>query len=236
MDEYLTQMIDSKTSNATYARITTMTILASLNRDIDIGAIKASKPVSINGTEWKVKENTFYNQVTIETHGSFSKKSIKIFPNGSIHVTGCSDMIDCRAILKKLEVLVNFIFPEVSVPYSIDEFYIAMINANFTMMFTMNLRKVLEIFKEFDVSFNPETYSAVKLKRLGVTASIFASGSVIITGAKELDQIIETYRFLIKELVNAKMDPLVNKDLDQFNSFRGFTFDQWREHLVTKNE
>ena len=236
MDEYLTQMIDSKTPNATYARITTMTILASLNRDIDIKAIKVSKPVAINGTEWKVKENTFYNQVTIETHGSFSKKSIKIFPNGSIHVTGCSDMIDCRAILKKLEVLVNFIFPEVSVPYSIDEFYIAMINANFTMMFTMNLRKVLEIFKEFDVSFNPETYSAVKLKRLGVTASIFASGSVIITGAKELDQIIETYRFLIKELVNAKMDPLVNKDLDQFNSFRGFTFDQWREHLVTKNE
>jgi hypothetical protein len=58
----------------------------------------------------------------------------------------------------------------------------------------------------FDVSFNPERYSAVKIKfkprpdMKQVTASVFSTGKVIVTGAETLREIVFAYDILNKEL------------------------------------
>jgi TATA-box binding protein (TBP) (component of TFIID and TFIIIB) len=231
MEDYLRQVLAAKTDDVTYLRITTITILASFNKDVDINMLRGTSPVLINGgaSEWKIKPNKFFNQITFETYEAFSKKSIKIFPNGSVHVTGCSDLIDCRAILKKLSAVINHLIP--GQDYDIDTYYIAMINGNFSMRsFTLNLRTVIELFGE-DASFNPETYSSVKIKRKDITISVFASGSVIITGAKDTDQLLEAYSFLASELTKAKLDTVENRDTEHFDSFRGYTFHEWKKYL-----
>ena len=54
------------------------------------------------GFEWKLRETKFYNQVTLGYVDNYSTKSVKVFPNGSIQVAGCSDLFDCNRVIKQL--------------------------------------------------------------------------------------------------------------------------------------
>ena len=55
-----------------------------------------------DGHAWTMKDTTFYNQVTIGYTDQYSTKSIKVFPNGSFQVAGCSDLYDCQRVSKQL--------------------------------------------------------------------------------------------------------------------------------------
>ena len=86
--------------------ISTMTYTFSLDQnDIDLDEFSKRfeidnvyiKPCKIRN-KTKIKRNDFFfNQITIE-YLTLSKKSIKIFKNGKIHVTGLSSMYDCEHV------------------------------------------------------------------------------------------------------------------------------------------
>lgn len=224
--------------------MTTITSTFKVDTEIDVQNLKQSmkdKPLKIKKKGgsgcfvWSIKENKFFNQMTAEFVDDFSKKSIKFFPNGSIHVTGCADLIDCQRVMKQVEFCLKKYTGKV---VTASDFKVLMINVNFSMNSMLNLNQVTQVSESHGciVSFKPEIYSAVKIKFVPgpnmkrITASVFSSGCVLITGAKTLDEIIESYKFMVKILKSTCIKPQsVQK---KFNSFASVSFDNWKKHLL----
>ena len=86
----------------------------------------------------------------------------------------------------------------------------------------------------FNVSFEPDRYSAVKIKfkpaadMKEVTASIFSTGKIIITGAETLKEIAYAFNIVnqnILEVPEIKVSKTV--DTDVFETFMGDRFLDW---------
>jgi TATA-box binding protein (TBP) (component of TFIID and TFIIIB) len=186
------------------------------------------------GFEWKMKETAFYNQVTIGYQDVYSRKSIKLFPNGSIQVAGCADLFDCRRILKQLAFILKVVLDLKEVPPTEDA-SIKMINTNFSLNSSVNLNKVIAKFSAhptFRVTFDPDRYSAVKVKfcpkpdQKQVTASIFSTGKIIVTGAQTLDEIAGAYETINKVITSdAFVAPVAVPEL--FDNIMGARFEEW---------
>jgi TATA-box binding protein (TBP) (component of TFIID and TFIIIB) len=237
-----------------WIKITTITMvsMSSLNIDIhklrDIFTKLGSVGIRIkghegDGFEWKLKPTTFYNQITLGYVDQYSTKSIKVFPNGSIQVAGCSDLFDCMRIIGQL----SFLFKELldmETPVPIDSYRVVMINTNFSLNYNVNLMKIAEHFSSngiFNVSFEPDRYSAVKVKfkpasdMKEVTVSIFSTGKIIVTGAETLKEIVYAYN-IINHHINSKPGLKVSKttETDVFETFMGYKFVDWIPVLVKK--
>jgi TATA-box binding protein (TBP) (component of TFIID and TFIIIB) len=190
------------------------------------------------GFEWKMKDTAFYNQVTIGYQDVYSRKSIKLFPNGSIQVAGCADLFDCRRILKQLAFILKVVLDLKEVPPTEDA-SIKMINTNFSLNSSVNLNKVIAKFSArptFRVTFDPDRYSAVKVKfcpkpdQKQVTASIFSTGKIIVTGAQTLDEIAGAYETINKVITSdAFVAPVAVPEL--FDNIMGARFEEWARVL-----
>lgn len=231
-----------------WVKITTITMISSFKTDIDISKIRnfftqrESVNIGIEGSqesfEWKMSSTTFYNQITLYYIDTFSKKSIKIFPNGSIQVAGCSDLFDCHRVIKQVSRILSEILEIEDVPPS--SFRIVMINSNFSLNYHINLMAVARTFgniKDVDVSFDPDRYSAVKLKfnphpsSKRVTTSVFSTGKIIVTGAETLKEIVFAYDFINRVIFKNKENIKVSQTdaTELFDNFMGYKI----EDLVT---
>ena len=227
-----------------WVRVTTITMCSKFLQDIDLAKFREEftklgsvivrrKGSRFRGFEWKMKETAFYNQVTIGYQDQYSRKSIKIFPNGSIQVAGCSDLFDCRRILKQLSFILHIVLgTKDEIP--VGEIEVKMINTNFSLNSSVNLHKVIAAFesKNFKVTFDPDRYSAVKVKFVPgpnmkqVTASIFSTGKIIVTGAQTLDEIAQSYAVINKTMKSEVLvKPVAVPEL--FDTILGATFHEW---------
>jgi TATA-box binding protein (TBP) (component of TFIID and TFIIIB) len=254
LDEFRKQLPDD--IRPSWVKITTITMISSFTREIDIkklrhvfeelGSFKL-KRVETNGDcdfEWKLKPTTFYNQVTLTYHDKYSTKSVKVFPNGSIQVAGCCDLFDCKRIITQLTHIFNtFLGMETQIP--VDSFRVVMINSNFSLNYNINLMRVAQHFENnsdiFKVSFEPDRYSAVKIKfqpaqdMKEITTSIFSTGKIIITGAETLKEIAFAYNIInqhINEDEQIRVSPTEDKDV--FDIFLGYKCEPMVEHLRKK--
>jgi len=194
------------------------------------------------GFEWKIKPSKFYNAIILAYQDQYSNKSIKIFPNGSIQVAGCSDLLNCRIIIKQL----SFIFKEFlgkTIPHT--NYRVVMINTNFSLNYHINLNATYEWFADssiFDVSFDPDRYSAVKIKfkpaedMKKVTVSIFRTGKIIITGAETLKEIAFAYNIINQHITSNASKIKVRKvdTPEAFDIVLGYKFDEWVKVLSEK--
>jgi TATA-box binding protein (TBP) (component of TFIID and TFIIIB) len=236
-----------------WVRITTITMCSKFLEDIDLPKFRENfkkletvyvrpKGSRARGFAWKMKETAFYNQVTIGYEDHSSRKSIKLFPNGSIQVAGCADLFDCRRILKQLSfILMVVLGKDIKVP--VDEVSVKMINTNFSLNSSVNLLKIIGKLSKltgFKVTFDPDRYSAVKVKFIPkprqkqVTASIFSTGKIIVTGAQTLDEIAEAYTILNQNLRDPAIliKPVAQPEL--FDNIMGATFEEWARVLLNK--
>lgn len=231
------------TPKPSYLSVTTITSTFKVDSEIDVQDLKQKMkdtPFVIKKKEgsksfaWRIKDNKFFNQITAEYIDDFSKKSIKFFPNGSIHVTGCSDLVDCHRVMKQVRLCIkNYTNKDVSA----HDFKVLMINANFTMNHMLNLGSVSTCAEEkgCTVSFKPEIYSAVKLKFVPgpnmkkITASVFSSGCILITGAKSLSEITASYDLLINMLRTSCMRQ--NTTTKKIKKFMGIPFEVWEKKV-----
>lgn len=192
-----------------WLKITTITVIMNIGKPIDIQAIEQAlaNGVSLGRDrthvfKWSLMPTKFHNQITIGYTDAKSKKSIKLFPNGAIQVAGCSDLIDCERVREQLDLIIGTYNPQGG---KVTQSSIAMINTNFYMSHKLNLNAVLEEFEELEPSFNSDVYSGVIIKipvrdQKPITASVFASGAVIITGARDLCEIARAYRDMARRL------------------------------------
>lgn len=245
-----------------WIRITTITMCSSFNRKIDLvkfrEGLESKCPIRLRnsgsdfeGFEWnlgvpkKNKKGNFYNCVTIWARDFYSVKNVKIFPNGSIHVSGCSsNMFNCWMVLKHVTWIVSTVMGIEDL--QADPPNVAMINTNFSLNKQVNIKRVIAYFKsdpKFDVSFHPESYSGVKVKfapeegMKEVTSSIFSTGRVIVTGARTLNEIVQAYKTINEGFArNAEMfgDKLPLKT-EKFDTIMGAKFEEWVRVLNEKN-
>ena len=226
-----------------WLKITTITMVSSFVQDIDIKRLRETfqridtyklrrQGSKMEGFEWKLKPTTFYNQVTLTYHDTYSTKSVKVFPNGSIQVAGCCDLFDCKRIITQLtHIFKTFLGMSNTIP--VESFLVVMINSNFSLNYNINLIEVSNWFEEyndiFKVSFEPDRYSAVKIKfkpsqeMKEITCSIFSTGKIIITGAETLKEIAFGYN-IINQHINENPRIRVSRttDTDVFDIFLGY--------------
>ena len=234
-----------------WVKITTITMVSTLSDTIDIhkfrermerlGSVKLRmRDSKSEGFEWKLKATTFYNQVTLGYQDAYSTKSVKVFPNGSIQVAGCSDLFDCKRIITQLVYLLKNVL-QLERDISPGDFRIVMINTNFSINRFLNLIEIAEHFgtnNNFKVSFDPDRYSAVKVKfkpaedMKEVTTSIFSTGKIIVTGAETLKEIAFAYN-CINRYMNLKPSIYVQEasTKDCFDIFMGYKLDSWIKRL-----
>jgi TATA-box binding protein (TBP) (component of TFIID and TFIIIB) len=234
-----------------WVKITTITIISKFLQDIDIhrlrskfqecGSIKIRiKGSTSDGFEWKLKPTTFYNQVTLGYTDEYSTKSVKVFPNGSVQVAGCSDLFDCRNVIKQLTFILNSVL-EKEIPSN--GFRVVMINTNFSLNYNINLMETAKAFGSnpifSSVTFDPDRYSAVKIKfkpaenMKQVTTSIFSTGKIIVTGAETLKEIAFAYN-IINHHINAHRDKIkVTRTAvtDVFEVMYGYKIEDCMKHL-----
>jgi TATA-box binding protein (TBP) (component of TFIID and TFIIIB) len=184
----------------------------------------------------KISDKNFYNQVTIlmkpMNNPLRNFLNIKVFKNGSLHVTGCKDIADFYNVIttlikilkagkniKKDDNIVHVKFVENPLEIGIFDVKIRMINSNFRVNYKIDRKKLIKILKknhgistrDKDIGFVECKYkptgrhSCVNIKYdydEGNKPSIFVfqTGAIIITGAKNLQQIIAAYLFIIKIL------------------------------------
>jgi len=229
-----------------WIKITTITMVSSFVQKIDIDRLRSTfekigsykmrrQGSKMDGFEWKLKPTTFYNQVTLTYHDTYSTKSVKVFPNGSIQVAGCCDLFDCKRIITQLIfIFKNFLGMTNTAP--VESFRVVMINSNFSLNYNINLMQVSDWFERyndiFKVSFEPDRYSAVKIKfkpahdMKEITCSIFSTGKIIITGAETLKEIAFGYN-IINQHINENPRIRVSRttETDVFDIFLGYRCD-----------
>ena len=238
-----------------WVKITTITMVSKFDREIDIKKLRETfesvgtyrmrrEGMKTDGFEWTLKPTTFYNQVTLTYHDTYSTKSVKVFPNGSVQVAGCCDLFDCKRIITQLvHIFRTFLGMNFEVPEN--TFRVVMINSNFSLNYNVNLMKVADWFEEysdiFKVSFEPDRYSAVKIKfkpahdMKEITCSIFSTGKIIITGAETLKEIAFAYN-IINQHINENPTIRVSKtdETDVFDIFLGYRCDPLIKKLREK--
>jgi len=238
-----------------WVKITTITMVSKFLGEIDIQKLRSrmamlksvrlrTKGSKSEGFEWKLRETKFYNQVTLGYVDSVSTKSIKVFPNGSIQVAGCSDLFDCNRVIRQLAYLIKILL-NIENPIPTNSFRVVMINTNFSLNYNINLFNLADIFsreKLFSVSFDPDRYSAVKIKfkpaedMKQVTASVFSTGKIIITGAETLKEIAYSYniinQFIMSHHKNIKVGKVASPDV--FDTIFGFQIDELVKELDAK--
>ena len=192
----------------------------------------------VNGVEWRRKYTTFYNQVSLTYTDCYSTKSVKVFPNGSVHVAGCTNLFECRDVMEQVKTLFQLILNwSEPIPYSDPR--ILMINSNFSLNCEVDQYELIERLRQhkmFKITFTPEKYSAVKVKfkplsdMKMVTVMIFRTGNIVINGAVTLKEVAYAYKVINKHLT-AGIRQDKNEVVNHHNMFMGATFERWVEVL-----
>lgn len=222
-----------------WVRMTTITMTTRLDQKLDVQKFKENfrkmgilririKNSKTDGFVWRMKDTSFYNQVTIYTRDHMSTKSVKLFPNGSVQVAGCSHLVDCNLVTAQIAQVVKVVM-RMEDPPVIEAPTIQMINTNFSLNCSVDLYKVIDSFSKlpgFNVTFDPEKYSAVKIKfcpagsKKEVTGSVFSTGKVIVTGARTLDEIVDAY-YIINSTISDVERYEKSETVQMFDVFMG---------------
>lgn len=228
-----------------YPKLITITMVANTAHDIDLDSIRQQFPaegipLKFTGSPepftWFMKDTQFFNQVTLFYQDQLSTKSIKFFSNGSIQVAGCTDLFDCHRVIRQVSALIKHLLNFV---VEINEFRICMINANFQFNKDVNLRKCvnhLNAQENMKVSLARDRYAAAKVKfkpaddMKTMTASIFATGKVILSGAETLKEIAFGYN-RIMHLMVAEGILEDEKEPVMLDTFQGFPMTEWYNRL-----
>jgi TATA-box binding protein (TBP) (component of TFIID and TFIIIB) len=187
-------------------RITTMTILLSLNNSLRPDSaeqfVKWFQDTK-SSESWVIKEKAgFYNCVIVNhIKNSETKKkqktSIKIFMNGRVHITGCKNIQTAVEFYGNIVTdLVNEFNDQVTQyktePYKITNYNIQLINTctklhlpEARMIDLANMCKYLQDL-DYNVFYNVDSYPGLRLKLEynghKCTAICFESGSLLING------------------------------------------------------
>jgi TATA-box binding protein (TBP) (component of TFIID and TFIIIB) len=152
--------------------------------------------------------NNFFNQLTM-WYKQGTKKSVKLFINGNVHVTGCQSTGEYVSLMRSLCKFMDLMFPESHAMTSVRQVEIQMINSKFGLGVGLDLSRLQRIALGAGLSatYDREVYPGLNIKvptSLSRYASVlvFISGNIIITGVKDFFEIYEAYDTIVDSIAN----------------------------------
>jgi TATA-box binding protein (TBP) (component of TFIID and TFIIIB) len=181
-------------------RVCTMTVNIRTDgpeSDIDEGTVRHifGETAEINTAK------SFNNCKTIRFREDGKKRAIKVFCNGSFHVTGYSKLEDSIEAVRKI----------IDPPKTISTVNIQMMNTLIKSEYHFQLRELYDAFKHdgtITVNYDPERHAGLHVKVVcpkterKVTIIIFRTGSVLITGVQNAEELLCGY-FKFESLMTA---------------------------------
>jgi TATA-box binding protein (TBP) (component of TFIID and TFIIIB) len=195
--------------------------LVKLN-DILVGMKYKNEVKQTEEVNMKISEKTFNNQLTMKLKIAEDKfVSVKIFLNGSIQIAGSKSIeqinksIECLLKILKKRYFVESLNEEIhlveSYNFAIKDFKINMINSNFYVNYKINIENLYPLITKRGVKarFEPLSHRCVNIKFVPdtnketdkpISIFVFESGSIIITGARNGNNIKAAYEFITNVL------------------------------------
>jgi len=195
--------------------------LVKLN-DILVGMKYKNEVKQTEEVNMKISEKTFNNQLTMKLKIAEEKfVSVKIFLNGSIQIAGSKSIeqinksIECLLKILKKRYFVESLNEEIhlveSFNFAIKDFKINMINSNFYVNYKINIENLYPLVTKRGVKarFEPLSHRCVNIKFVPesnkdtdkpISIFVFESGSIIITGARNGNNIKAAYEFIMNVL------------------------------------
>jgi len=191
-----------------------------------------------------ITNNPFYNQVTvvIRVHeGDFTdlndeyKINVKLFRNGSIQISGLTNieyanralnkLIYCLAQTKARIVdgkIMEFVYAKNDSLLGIYDFQIYMINSNYQVNMMIDRNKLFNLLlqKKIKASYEKCIRACVIIKYVPlndnteekeVSIFIFEKGNIIITGARNYHHIVDSYNY-VNNILLEHADDIIKKD------------------------
>jgi len=177
--------------------VSTMTISGKLNVAdvcptqllVAVDWMDSSTPLS---TARCTRKPQFNNQVSVR----YGTKSIKMFRNGSVHVTGCKTPGEfVQAVTAVCVAMTEAGIGDIVV----ESFSVLMINITFCANTTLRLQALRDksLERGWQGSYDADIYPGLNLKipvgARTVTALVFRSGNVILTGSKSPAEAVEAH-------------------------------------------
>lgn len=194
------------------------------------GEIKSLEKQSKRKRKKTVK--SFQNQLTVEIRPDIEKLpdnkiSIKIFKNGSIQMSGVKSLYACNlALIKLIDSIskeygviidgkindIKFISDKSKI--KINRYKVDMINSNFNINYEVNRENLYNILlnKKIECRYEPSIHACVNIKFRptnsikNISIFVFQSGHIIITGAKNINNIAESYDYITNLLAEHKSE------------------------------
>jgi TATA-box binding protein (TBP) (component of TFIID and TFIIIB) len=173
------------------------------------------------------KENK--NGENVRCLDKIKKINLKLFKNGSVQMSGVKNYKYTNRALNKLvyrlsESINGIDFVEDKNSITISDFNIYMINSNYRINIHVNRKKLFEILnkKKIKSSYEKCIRACVIVKycptikndeEKEVSLFIFEKGNIIITGARNLEHIVESYNY-INNIIFEHIDEITKKDED----------------------
>lgn len=215
-----------KYDGLTSLNISTLTMVCNMKIDINLEKLtknftrpnyplcfikKAKTNKDVTYTKRGKTKKSFYNQTTI-TVSENTNKSVKVFKNGKLQITGLTSYNDFKRTIKIVRDILRNTPDAVEIDSVKEEDIepkIEMINSNFNFAKELNLKKLKHIILECkdvkDATYNPDTYPGINAKFKDTSIFIFGTGNIVITGSKSLQEIRDAYEF-ISEIVCSNKD------------------------------
>ena len=153
--------------------------------------------------------NSFFNQATM-TFRDITTKSIKIFTNGNLQMTGITSLLEGIRVANRICKLLSKCTEVDIYPVKIR---IAMINSDFHTRKRINLPGLMQVIRHktgVAVGYDPDTYPGLKVyysvgcinkcietcKCKKVSIFIFSTGAVVITGSKNIKDLHKAFSYI----------------------------------------
>lgn len=203
-EDAFSRMANLTQSIARPFNVSVMTILLIFNSNFDLAHVEKFH---------ERQEKSFQNQVSIKGLDKVtgSKYCVKIFRNGRMHVTGCKSI--ARALVITNEVLGN-IYP--GVEHTLMGVDIEMLNLDFQVVVPLDLTAVSACFQEsgHTTSYNSISYPGCKIQLGFCTILCFSSGSIIITGARDVQSSRRAYEIFL-DVIEKHSDKILMPERSQ---------------------
>lgn len=178
-------------------KITTITTVFQVNELVDIEALynvidddTINKQLSRNKkdftyTKRKRLKMVFFNQITISFR-DWSRKVIKIFQNGKIHITGIASVYDCQCTQDMVMELLCSKTKHTNMRVVDGSDKILMINGCFDIGRTVRLRQYIKQVECIPyitkLDYSPQKYPAINIKSVdGTNVLVFRTGKIIVS-------------------------------------------------------
>lgn len=212
--------MDASASGITPATLSTMTVTARLDTNsVDLLSVAIESEMFSGELRPGPTRRQFDNQLSFKV----DNKSVKIFKNGSIHVTGCRSITDfCQATAAVQDAVAR----ATGVLHDVVDVKIRMINSSFGIGHTVHLGHLLTkaLDRGWLATWNPDMYCGLNAKiptgpsgpsgpsrPRHVTALVFASGKMILAGASAPEDLKDAYWHLVNLVTECSKDDVFRR-------------------------